>query len=458
MNLIDAIKNGENKQIEFKVELPNSLVLAKTVIAFSNTGGGKIVIGINDNGEIIGINKDENIFEMMDQITSIIYELCYPTILPDIYTMIVDNQLLVIIEVFRGNLLPYYLKNKGKNEGVYIRVGATNRKASFESILELERQKINVSYDQEINRSVELNSLDLSEITKRFAGIGKAFDLSVMKNLKLVVEENGSLFPTNGLLILLGVYEHVKIMCSRFKGTTMSTFLDRKEYTGDLFTQIDHAEMFIKNHIHLRSDIKGLQRVDFYEIPLEAIRESLVNAVVHRDYSNEGRDIKVGVYDDLINIVSPGGFPSTITSEDIINGRSEIRNKVIARVFKELNYIEQWGSGIRRIRTSCKDFGLKMPEIIEKGDYVDVCLFRESVFNEVVKETTLELTESEELIIKYLKTTQNKLTTKDAQTVINLGERRTREILKQMVEKGILKRVGNTTNAYYKMTDSQRIY
>lgn len=257
MKLIDTIKNGESKQIEFKIELPNSLVLAKTVIAFSNTGGGKIAIGVNVNGEISGINKDENIFELMDQITSIIYELCYPTILPDIYTTIVENQLLLIIEVFRGNLLPYYLKNRGKNEGVYIRVGATNRKASFENILELERQKINVTYDQEINRSVELNSLDLSEVTKRFAGIGKVFDKSVMKNLKLVSEENGITYPTNGLLILLGVYEHVKIMCSRFKGTTMFTFLDRKEYSGDLLTQIDQSEMFIKNHIHLNASWKG---------------------------------------------------------------------------------------------------------------------------------------------------------------------------------------------------------
>ena len=102
----------------------------------------------------------------------------------------------------------------------------------------------------------------------------------------------------------------------------------------------------------------------FHWKPLE---ESLVNAVVHRDYSNDGRDIKIGIYDDIINIVSHGGFPSTITQEDILEGRSEIRNKVIARVFKELNYIEQWGSGIRRIKSSCKARGLKEPEIVEKG-------------------------------------------------------------------------------------------
>jgi ATP-dependent DNA helicase RecG len=95
----------------------------------------------------------------------------------------------------------------------------------------------------------------------------------------------------------------------------MDVFLDRKEYNGDVFTQLENAENFIKNHIKLSSEIKGLQREDQYEIPLEAIRESLVNAVVHRDYSNDGRDINIGIYDDIVNIVSPGGFPSIITKD-----------------------------------------------------------------------------------------------------------------------------------------------
>jgi ATP-dependent DNA helicase RecG len=126
-------------------------------------------------------------------------------------------------------------------------------------------------------------------------------------------------------------------------------FLDRKEYAGDLFTQLEQVEGFVKNHISLRGEIKGLQRTDTYEIPEPALREALVNAVIHRDYTNQGRDIKVGVYDDIVNVVSPGGFPNTLTADALQEGRSEIRNRVIARVFKELGYIEQWGSGIQRI-------------------------------------------------------------------------------------------------------------
>jgi ATP-dependent DNA helicase RecG len=115
MSLQKTIQDGEGKTIEFKIELPNSNTLAKTIIAFSNTGGGKLIIGVNDQGGIVGLEPDVNIFELKDKVASIIYETCYPTVLPDIYTTTIDNHLLLVIEVYRGNLLPYYLKSKGKN-------------------------------------------------------------------------------------------------------------------------------------------------------------------------------------------------------------------------------------------------------------------------------------------------------------------------------------------------------
>ncbi len=145
MSLLNAIQNGEGKNIEFKVELPNSNTLVKTVIAFSNTGGGKLIIGVNDQGKIVGLKPNVDIFELQDKVASIIYETCYPNVLPDIYTTTIDDLVLLVIEIYRGNLLPYYLKKLGKNEGVFIRVGATNRRASLENILELERQQMNIS-------------------------------------------------------------------------------------------------------------------------------------------------------------------------------------------------------------------------------------------------------------------------------------------------------------------------
>jgi ATP-dependent DNA helicase RecG len=226
---------------------------------------------------------------------------------------------------------------------------------------------------------VPLDELDTTPLEDEFKKVGKEFNKAVMKNLKLLGENNGIEYPTKGLLILLGYYHHVQIKCSRIKGKMGQVFIDRKEYEGNIFSQLKKTEQFIKNFIYLKGEIKGLQRIDRFEIPEEAIRESLLNAVVHRDYSNYGRDIKVGIYDDMIKIISPGGFPSTITQQDIFEGRSEIRNRVIARVFKELNYIEQWGSGIRRIISSSLSYGLKTPQIMEKGDFVEVILYRDPI-------------------------------------------------------------------------------
>ena len=453
MNLSNTIVSGEGKTVEFKEALPSNQSIAKTVISFSNTAGGKLIIGVDDQGNVTGINPEVDILDLQDRIASIIYDHCYPNVLPDIYTSTMDGKVLLVVEVYRGNLLPYYLKKQGKNKGVYIRIGATNRKASYENIIELERQRMNLSYDQEINREVDFNSLNLTPLIDRFAKAQKSLDQSAMKNLKLIHVENGTLHPTNALLILLGKFEHVNIKCSRFKGITMDVFLDSKEYRGDLFTQLESTENFIKNHIQLRAKISGLQREDQYELPLEAIRESLVNAVVHRDYSNHGRDIKVGIYDDTVNIVSPGAFPSTITQEDLLEGRSEIRNKVIARVFKDLNYIEQWGSGIRRIKSSCIARGLKEPEILEKGDYVDVNLYREVMNSKNLMDDLPTLSHQEEQILSYLKENENHLTTKKAQAILEISERRAREVLKGLVDKNILKRVGKTTNTHYLMQE-----
>lgn len=166
------------------------------------------------------------------------------------------------------------------------------------------------------------------------------------------------------------------VKCARFKGVTIKTFIDKKEYRGNIFSALENTQNFILNHINLSAKIEGLYRTDSYEIPLIALREALINALIHRDYANFRRDTKVGV---IVNIVSPGALPNIVTIEDILRGRSEIRNKVIANVFKELGLIEQWGSGISRIMITCKKAVLNQPKIIEQGDFVDVEFYRPKI-------------------------------------------------------------------------------
>lgn len=370
------IQQGEGKTLEFKQQLPRGEQLAKTLVAFANTSGGKLIIGVNDQRQIVGVQGDE--FDLMDQIASMLYSQCQPTLLPNIYLETLQGKTLVVVQVHRGSQLPYYLKKHGREQGVYVRLAATNRLASLEMIHELERQRLLQSYDEQPAWQAALTELDITPLQQAFAQAGKPLDTARMISLKLIRQEQGTDYPSHGLMILLGLYEQVEIKCSRFKGTSMAVFLDKKEYRGDLFSQLAQTETFIKNHLHLKAEILGLQRSESYEIPMPAIREALINAVVHRDYSNAGRDIKVGIYDDVLNIVSPGGLPNGLTLEEARQGRSEIRNKVLARVFKELGYIEQWGSGISRIRQLCQQAGNPEPAFSESGDFVDIEFARDT--------------------------------------------------------------------------------
>ena len=455
MNLLDLIQQGESKTLELKSRLPQHDQLAKTIVAFANTSGGKLVLGVDDQRQVVGVAEDD-LFTLQDQITSIIHDRCAPFILPEIYTANLQGKMVLVIEVFRGNLPPYYFKSEGKNDGVYLRIGASNRKADFDHVLELERQRRNQSFDEEICREQTLQYLDLGPLEARFAAQGKPLDQDKLQNLKLIQQEQGATWPTQGLLILLGRQPHVVTKCARFKGTDMSVFLDRKEYTGDLITQLEQAEAFIKNHIHLRGEIKGLQRTDTYEIPETALREALINAVIHRDYTNQGRDIKVGIYDDIVNIVSPGGLPNTLTMETLLDGRSEIRNRVIARVFKELGYIEQWGSGIQRIKSACLTQGLAEPRIREKGDFVDVEFYRPVPSRaEIVPDTAGyrrippdNLTLHEQAIVQHIDQ-HGSITASEVEILLKIKQRRAREILKELADKGWLEKRGSARSTVY---------
>ena len=211
MIVIAQIALGESKTLELKRELPSAEHIAKTVIAFANTSGGKLVIGVDDERKIVGIVGD-NIFSLQDRIISIIFDSCYPNILPEIYAINYEDKLLLVIEVSRGNLFPYYLKKEGKINGTYLRIGATNRKASLENIIDLERQRRNLGYDEEVNYEVEFASLDLTPLVRVFKDQGKSLDAQKLLSLKLTKEENNVLYPTNGLLILLGKLGHCQVI------------------------------------------------------------------------------------------------------------------------------------------------------------------------------------------------------------------------------------------------------
>ncbi len=293
--LLQTIAAGENKTLEFKARLPGKGQIAKTAIAFANGSGGKIVIGVNDQRQVVGLG-DVDIFELQDRIAAMIADSCAPALLPDIYTARLQDKLVLVIEVFRGSTPPYYLRSEGDEQGVYVRLGASTRRASPEQIQDLRRQRMNRSFDEEPSFEYALIDLNLEPLQERFSQTTKTLEQAQLLNLKLLCREQDQLQPSQGLIHLLGLPDHVALQCARFKGQDMSLFIDRKEYRGDLFTQLEAGEAFLFNHLHLRGEIKGLQRTDTLELPPVALREALINALVHRDYLNRGRNIKVAVF------------------------------------------------------------------------------------------------------------------------------------------------------------------
>ena len=445
-NLLLEIQKGENKKLEFKIKFPKNEVIAKTAVAFSNTAGGKLVIGVSEEREIIGIDEDK-VFEYEERVASIINDLCYPTILPEIYIQNINGKVLLIIEIFRGSLLPYYLKSKGKLKGTFIRIGSTNRLADERIIADLQRQRLNKSFDEEENFEFNIKDCNLEIIYNQFQKLSKNCNYDKLKNLKLIKTLNNKDITTNALLIVLGKFDNTLIKCARFKGITKEIFIDKKEFNKDLFFNLENTIYFLQNHLRVFGKIENLQLQEEFEIPLLAIREVILNALIHRDYTKNS-DIKVAIYDDIVEIVSPGNFPNGLDIEDVMNGRSELRNRVLANLFRELKYIESWGSGIEKIKNLCEKRGIKF-EIKEEPNFVSVIFYRPIVPNNAEKlPNNIELNDKEIKIYNYLNV-YKKITSQNVETMFELKSRRAREILNNLVKKGIITKIGKTKGSYY---------
>ena len=399
MNIEDLI-HGESKNIEYKEMLPsNSDKYTKTVVAFANTQGGKIVFGIADGtNEIVGIDNSI-LFQMMDSIAASIYHSCEPAIVPEIEPYTVDYKNLIVVTVSPGAQRPYYLKSKGKEAATHIRVGGTTRPATPEKIKELELEGSKISWDElpcigfkVTSEAVEklCNDMNLrrNELQSRrgYSGNLPLVTETNLENWKLISKNNDACVGSNAFALLTSDYFQLsKTQCAVFKGTDRVVFLDKREYSGPLYQQIDEAINFVLRNIRLRAEIRGIQRVESYELPVEAIREMIVNAHCHRNF-NEDACVQVAVFDDRLEVTSPGGLYNGLTFEDAMNGHSRLRNRAIANVFCQMGLcqmglIEAWGTGLRRIRSLAEDFELPAPEFIETSNSFRVNLFRKTATN-----------------------------------------------------------------------------
>ena len=295
---IEEILTGESKNVEFKVQRPkDSSKYMKTVVAFSNGEGGRIVFGVDDSSrEVVGIPK-EIVFSEIDAITTAISDCCEPVVIPDVYLQSIGDKTIIIAEISAGKQRPYYIKSMGIKDGTYIRVSGTSRPAGRDLTAEMYYEDEGRSYDTVIRKDLTVTDEEIAELCRQMKEVAvsnakskaqaegiKDVTKKVLLSWGLLAEaEDGSVRPTNGYVYLLGKDEFLsQIQCGMFKGKTRTVFVDKREYSGPLWKQIDDAFQFVLRNIRLGARLEGIYRKDIYELPRDSIRELIINAVMRR--------------------------------------------------------------------------------------------------------------------------------------------------------------------------------
>ena len=387
---------GEGKNIEFKREVPhNHEKFLKDIIAFSNSSGGKVIIGIEDETNIVYGIGDQNPFKLSDNISNMISDACTPQIDPDITMRTIEGKTILEVDVTPGKFRPYYIASKGKETTAYIRINGTSRPADARKLKELEIEGQNMSYDkmQCIGKGYdEKKALHLCKEMKRIAleacksedekAEVKDMTLEKLEDFGVLCRAGKSFTVTNAFELMTdNKNRNAKIQCALFKGITRDIFIDQKEFTGPIYEQVDDAYRFVLRHINLGAEIDGIYRSEEYELPTKAIREMVANAVVHRSYLDEAC-IQVCIFDDRIEVLSPGMLYGGLDVETAKMGKSRCRNAAIAEAFHYMHIIESWGTGIPRLYNRCAEYNLPEPLFEEFGDGIKVIMFRKVSSNQ----------------------------------------------------------------------------
>jgi ATP-dependent DNA helicase RecG len=355
-------EEGEGFLIEFK-EKPSNL--DKEIVAFANGSGGRIFIGISDSGDIKGIRITNKLKSQIQDIAN----NCEPPV--KIRLEEIDS--LLVIHVSSGQDKPYSCKS-----GFYTRIGPNAQKMKRNQIIEFFQSEGQIRFEELINLKFNYEKDFDPEKLNHFltlAGIAKVLDTpSVLVNLGVAEHQEGSLmFNNTGIFFfardLDRFYPHAGITCALYKGIEKVDVLDRKDFNKDIISNVDNAMLFLRQHIPVRYEFDGSpQRIEVPQVPLEAMREAVINAVCHRYYFEKGATVMVEIFDDRIEISSPGGLVKGLLKKDF-GKKSVLRNPKFAGLFHRIGYIEKMGTGIKRMQNLMRKAG-HSPIIFEFTTFV----------------------------------------------------------------------------------------
>lgn len=428
----------ENQSIEYKREYKDEI--KKTVIAFANTIGGKIFIGVNDDLSIFGV---ENSDEVMLKVTNMLRDSVRPDVMMFVNctTEIIENKKVVVIEVLKGTASPYYIAGKGiRPEGVFIRQGASSVPVTETAILKMIKETSGDNYEEvrSLNQSLTFDSCQ-----NEFAIANLKLEKEQIRTLDIIGSDG--LYSNLGLLLSDQCVHTIK--AAIFQGNTKEIFKDRYEFTGSLFKQLHECFAFIDRYNSTRSEFNGLLRTDFRAYPEVAIREALLNALVHRDYSFSSSTL-ISIFDNRIEIVTVGGLLRGISLEDMKLGVSILRNKNLANVFYRLKLIEAYGTGVIKILGSYTETQAK-PLIEVTDNAFKITLYNNNEFTENAK---VKLSKNEEIICDTFRDNGD-FNRKDIENLLQISQPMATRHLNSLLKKEVIKKIGKGKNTTYTLVE-----
>ena len=426
----------EDEYTELKIELTKDI--KKEIVAFANTKGGKIYIGIDDNGNIIGL---KNAKQDIESLSGMIREGIRSdlTLYTSINLVNLDDKEFIELDVMEAPNKPYYLTDKGiKTSGVYLRCGNTTSPASEEVIKRMLIENQGDSFETLTSYNQNLTFEMLNSI---FSKHNIVLDDNKYKSLNIINLNN----QYTNLGLLLSDECPYSIKCAIYNGTNKLEFKDRKEFKGSVLKQVNDVFEYLDLFNKTKGRIVGLERIDTKDYPEYAIRESLLNAIIHRDYNYKG-SILISLFDDHFEITSLGGIVKGLSLKDLYLGISESRNPNLANIFYRLKYVESFGTGIGRIIESYNDYS-KKPIFIDSDNAFNVTLYNVNYVENNEKILPSNLTQ-EEKIIEYLRK-NSKINRNIVEQLLEISSTRAKNILNSMCGKKLILMVGSGKNTIY---------
>lgn len=432
LDVDELLTQHESKTLEFKENASNTLKIIKTVIAFANTAGGTIIIGVRDKTkEIIGV---ENVLLEEARLSNQISQMIAPMIIPDIDIITKEGKELLLINVpyLAG---PFYLKNSA--QGTYIRFGSSSRLADPEMLANLQRAVKRISFDELPCMSADLNELDKNFIQLTLKQLFKNFSVKHYESLQLVKKHRQKIYPTYGGILLFGIDKtkwlpDAIVKCVCFGSVDKSNIVDKREIKSNLIETVEEAVKFVHSNTRVSAQIGAVRRSDIPQYPADAIREAVINAIVHADYSIKGASIQISIYSDRIEITNPGSLHFGQTMENALSGISKLRNPVIGRIFREIGIIETLGIGMPSIIKSYQNSPANSPKFEEIENFFKVTLYSREIPVLTDKPWARQL---QELLVH-----NQKVSTKEMADAWGVALRTARERLNFLVKTGYLKR------------------